>query len=132
MKSLNVLKLLLLFFTLVSASSLSYGQYKGLGVTDKTYTVKEVLDNASRLDRSDALVKVQGFIVNQINADTYEFKDKTGAIKVEIDRKRLPNKPFDDKTELILIGEVDNDIFEPVEIEVKEVLFVDPDNKTVK
>ncbi|MBS4062779.1 MAG: NirD/YgiW/YdeI family stress tolerance protein [Rikenellaceae bacterium] len=132
MKSLNVLKLLLLFFTLVSASSLSYGQYKGPGVTDKTYTVKEVLDNASRLDRSDALVKVQGFIVNQINADTYEFKDKTGAIKVEIDRKRLPNKPFDDKTELILIGEVDNDIFEPVEIEVKEVLFVDPDNKTVK
>jgi uncharacterized protein YdeI (BOF family) len=41
----------------------------------------------------------------------------------------LPSRPFDDKTELILIGEVDNDLFEPVEIEVKEVLFVVPDNK---
>ena len=129
MKELNIFKALLLFFTLISVSSLSYGQYKGPGVTDKTYTVKDVLDNASRLDRSDALVKVQGYIVNQINADLYEFKDKTGTIRVEIDRKKLPNRPFDDKTELIIIGEVDNDIFEPVEIEVEEILIVVPNNK---
>jgi uncharacterized protein (TIGR00156 family) len=111
---------------------LSYGQFQGPGVLDKTYSVKEIIDNASRLDRSDALVKVQGYIVKQINADTYEFKDKTGTIKIEIDKKRLPSNPFDDKTELILIGEVDNDIFAPVEIEVKEVHFVVHVNKVVK
>ncbi len=129
MKNINLLKVLPLFFVLVFLCNISYGQYKGPELIDKTYSVKEVIDNASRLDRSDALVKVQGYIVKQINADTYEFKDKTGIIRVEIDRKQLPNRPFDDKTELILIGEVDNDVFEPVEIEVKEVLFVVPDNK---
>lgn len=129
MKRINIFRVLLLFSVIILASNLSYGQYKGPGVTDKTYSVKEIIENASRLDRSDVLVKVQGFIVKQINADTYEFEDKTGVIRVEIDRKRLPNRPFDDKTELILIGEVDNDIFKPVEIEIKEVLFVVPDNK---
>lgn len=128
MNPLITLKVLPLFFALVSLCNLSYGQYKGTGVTDKTYSVKEVLDNASRLDRSDALVKIQGYIVKQINADTYEFKDKTGTIQLEIDRQQLPNKPFDDKIELIIIGEVDNDLFEPVEIEVEEILFVVPDN----
>lgn len=132
MKALNFLKTLLLCFTLVSVSSISYGQFQGPGVTDKTYTVKEVIDNASRLDRSEALVKVKGYIAKQINADTYEFKDKTGTIQVEIDRKRLPSKPFDDKTELLLIGEVDNDLFKPIELEVKEVLFVVPDDKSVR
>ena len=78
----------------------------------------------SRLDRSDALEKIQGYIVKQINADTYEFKDSTGFILVDIDKKTLPTKPFNDKTELILIGEVDHDMLEPVEIEVDEVLFV--------
>lgn len=129
---LNILKVLLLFVFLVSVSNLSYGQYKGPGGTDKIFSVKEVIDNATRLDRSDALVKVQGYIVKQINDDTYEFKDKTGKVQVEIDRKRLPSRPFDDKTELILIGEVDNDLFEPVEIEVKEVHFVVPNDKSAR
>lgn len=130
MKTLNILKAFLLFITLVLVSSISYGQYKGPGVTDKTYTLKEVLNNASRLDRSDALVKVQGFIVRQITVDTYEFKDKTGSIIVEIERERMPNKPFDDKTELLLIGEIDNDLLKPVEFEVNEVFIVKGGNKT--
>lgn len=125
------IKTISLIFILVAVSNLSYGQFWGPGSADKTYTVKEILDNASRLDRSDALVKMQGYIVKQLKSDTYEFQDKTGKIKVEIDRKRLPATPFDDKTELILIGEVDNDILEPVEIEVKEVHIVVADNKMV-
>lgn len=132
MRQITLIKISTLLFILVSISNLSYGQFQGPGVLDKTYSVKEIIDNASRLDRSDALVKVQGYIVKQINADTYEFKDKTGTIKIEIDKKRLPSNPFDDKTELILIGEVDNDIFAPVEIEVKEVHFVVHVNKVVK
>lgn len=124
MKNRNLLKVLLLLFILISVSNLSYAQFQGPGVADKTYSVKEIIDNASRLDRSDALVKIQGYIVKQINADTYEFKDSTGFILVDIDKKTLPTKPFNDKTELILIGEVDHDMLEPVEIEVDEVLFV--------
>lgn len=114
-----------LFSLLMVVGFVASAQFKGPGVPEKTYTVKEVLDNATRLDRSDAVVKVQGYIVKQINYDTYEFKDTTGTIQVEIDKKRLPNKPFDERTELILIGEVDCDLFRPVEIEVKEVQFVE-------
>ena len=124
MKKFNSLKVLLLLLIIASASRSSYGQFQGPGVTDKTYSVKEIIDNASKLDRSDAMVKVQGFIVKQINSDTYEFKDKTGTLKVEIDKKLLPAIPFDDKTELILIGEIDNDLLKPVEMDVKEVHFV--------
>ena len=123
MKNLNLLKALLLLFILNSVSNLSYAQFQGPGGADKTYSVKEIIDNPSRLDRSDALVKVQGYIVKQINMDTYEFKDSTGFILVDIDKKIIPTKPFNDKTELILIGEVDHDLLEPVEIEVEEVLF---------
>ena len=124
MKNLNLLKALLLLFILNSVSNLSYAQFQGPGGADKTYSVKEIIDNPSRLDRSDALVKVQGYIVKQINMDTYEFKDSTGNILVDIDKKKLPTRPFDDKSELILIGEVDNNLLGPVEIEVKEVIFV--------
>lgn len=114
-----------MLFIIASASSSSYGQFQGPGVTDKTHSIKEIIKNAYLLDRSDAMVKVQGFIVKQINSDTFEFKDKTGTLKVEIDKKHLPNSPFDDKTELILIGEIDYDLLKPVEMDVNEVQFVE-------
>jgi len=123
MRKLNV-TMLALIIILISAGSKVYGQYQGPGSSINTLTVKDVIDNATRLDRTDALVKMQGFVVKKINTDIYEFRDKTGTIRVEIDKKRMPAKPFDDKTELVLLGEVDKDILEPVEIEVKEVYLV--------
>ncbi len=124
MKRAIFTKVLPLFILLFAINTLSYGQYQGPGTPKKTYTVKEVINNASRLDRSDELVKLQGFIVKQMNEDTYVFKDKTGSINVEISRKHLPKEAFDDKTEIIIIGEVDKDVLEPVEIEVKEIIIV--------
>lgn len=121
----NLIKALSLFFFLIFTKSIAYAQFEGPGATDKIYSVKEVIERGSHFDRLDVLVKVQGYIVKQINADMYEFSDKTGKIKIEIDRKRLPKKPFNDKTELLIIGVVDNDLFKPVEIEAKEVKFVD-------
>jgi len=120
----NLIKALSLFFFLIFTKSIAYAQFEGPGATDKIYSVKEVIDKASRLDRLDVLVKVQGYIIKQINEDMYEFRDNTGTIKVDIDRKRLPNKPFNDKTELLIIGVVDNDLLKPVEIDVKEIKFV--------
>jgi uncharacterized protein (TIGR00156 family) len=119
----NYMKVFLTGLSLFICGNL-FGQYTGPGTSDKFSTVKAVQDNASRLDKSDELVKVKGFIIRQINKNTFEFMDNTGKILVEIDKKALPAMPFDDKTELILIGEVDSDLFEPTEIEVKEVHFV--------
>lgn len=103
-----------------------YGQYTGPNSIDKLYTVKEVKENASRLDKSDELVKLRGFVIRQINSEMYEFRDNTDKILAEIDRKRLPAQPFNDKTEVIIIAEVDHDLLEEVEIEVKEIQIVKP------
>lgn len=132
MKKNNLKQWGLLLLVLLFTSNIAYSQFKGKGASNKIYTVKEVLDNASKLDRSDAVVKVKGFIIEQINSDTYKFKDNTGVIQVEIKKKRLPATPFDEKTELILIGEVDNDLFQPVEIEVDEVIIANQLKTEVK
>ncbi|MGV8096202.1 MAG: NirD/YgiW/YdeI family stress tolerance protein [Mangrovibacterium sp.] len=96
-----------------------YAQYKGPGASGKSLTVKEVTKSAYKLDRSDALVKLQGFIIEQINGDTYWFRDTTGKIRIEIEKHLLPAVPFDEKTELYIIGEVDYDLLEGTEIEVE-------------
>ncbi|MDP2888082.1 MAG: cytochrome c maturation protein CcmE [Bacteroidota bacterium] len=96
-------------------------QYKGPGTNSKYFTVKEVTKQASKLDRSDTLVKLQGFIIRQENGETYWFQDVTGKIRVEIEKKKLPLEPFDEKTEVIITGEVDYDLLEGTEIEVKHI-----------
>lgn len=98
-------------------------QYKGPGATSKFFTVKEITQQASKLDRHDTPVKLQGFIVQQMNGETYWFQDATGKIKIEIEKKHLPATPFDEKTEMIIAGEVDYDLLEGTEIEVKQIEF---------
>jgi len=102
----------------------SQAQYKGAGSDSKLFSVKEITDQASKLDRSDALVKVQGFVIEKINGDKYWFQDATGKICVEIDKKKLPAVPFDEKTELLISGEVDNDFLGGIEVEAKQVEIV--------
>ena len=96
-------------------------QYTGPGSTAQVKTVKEVSDNALKLDRKDTMVKLKGFIIEQLGDDNYMFKDATGKIKVEIDKKRLPAATFNENTEMEIIGEVDYDLLEGTEIEVKNV-----------
>ena len=107
------------------ATAIASAQYQGPKSKDRQYTVKEVRVNAAQLDRIDALVRVRGFIINQLNEESYQFKDMTGLIQVDIDRRILPTRPFSDKTEVILIGEVDYDLLEGTEIIVEQFLFVD-------
>jgi uncharacterized protein (TIGR00156 family) len=121
----NYLRILATGIVMIACGNL-YCQYTGPSSLDKFYTVKEIKDNASHLDKTDELVKVNGFVIRQLNKDTYEFKDESGIIIVDIDKKKLPTRPFDDKTELILIVEVDHDMLEPVEIEVEEIYFINP------
>lgn len=86
-------------------------------------TVKEVEGAALKLDRKDTQVKLKGFIIEKLNDENYTFSDATGKIKVEIDKKNLPSFTFNEKTELIIMGEVDYDLLEGTEIEVEQVLL---------
>lgn len=106
---------------LLLTASMAQAQYKGPGASSQLLTVKEIISQASKLDRSDTLVKIQGFVIQQISGDTFWFQDASGKIKVEIEKKQMPAVPFDDKTELIIIGEVDHDLLEGTEIEAKQV-----------
>jgi len=111
---------LILLVSFMSALTIQ-AQYTGPGADVELTTVKDVIDNASKLDKSDRHVKVKGFVLEQINDDTFWFKDESGKIKVEIEKKQMPESPFDETTEVILIGEVDYDLLEGAEIEADSV-----------
>ena len=63
---------------------------------------------------------LEGQIVRKIDNEHYEFKDATGTVKIEIDKKRLPAKGLDTNAKVRLSGEVDVKKT-GVEIEVKKV-----------
>lgn len=109
---------------LLMIPGISRGQYTGPGSTGKVYTVKEIREKAAKLDKSDEVVTLKGYIVKQLNSDTYQFRDSTGEIKVEIKKKDMPGTPFNDKTELLITGEVDFDLLEGTEVEADKVEFV--------
>jgi uncharacterized protein (TIGR00156 family) len=99
----------------------SQAQFNGAGTTNKLLSVKEVKDQASQLDRTDAMVKIQGFIIEKISDEEYWFQDATGKIRLEIDKNKLPAVSFNEKTELVIRGEVDNDFMGEIEVEAKQV-----------
>ena len=109
---------------LLMIPGISRGQYTGPGSSGKVYTVKEIREKAAKLDKSDEVVTLKGFIVKQHNSDTYQFRDSTGEIKVEIKKKDMPATPFNDKTELWVTGEVDFDLLEGTEVDADKVEFV--------
>jgi len=111
-------------FLFVFACSHAYGQYTGPGSVAKleVMSVKLVKEQAAQLDKTDKLVKLQGYITEQVSEDTYWFEDSSGRVWVEIDEDELPGKPFDEKTKLTIIGKVDHDLLEEVEVEVKRIL----------
>lgn len=105
--------------TLLSTPVLA--QYTGPGGSGKLYTCAEIQENAAKLDKSDALVKVEGYIIERASKEDYWFEDKTGRIMLEIKEKDLPQVAFDETTLVEVIGEVDYDVLEEVEIEVEVI-----------
>lgn len=114
LKSIGLVALLFVFNS-------GFSQYQGPSFTGEITTVANVKANAASLDKTDALVKLKGYVIEKINKDTYWFKDETGKILVEIDDKDLPTFTFDEKTQIIIIAEVDYDLLEEVELEVEVI-----------
>lgn len=120
------LKILFCAVMIILAYANVDAQYTGPGATLQLYTVQEVKKEASRMDKADVMVNLQGHIIRQLNAETYRFKDQTGEVNVEIEFDVLPDTPFDEHKEVILTGEVDYDELEGVEIEVERLEFTNP------
>lgn len=99
----------------------SFAQYTGPQTKTTLTTVKNVLAKASSLDKSDALVKLEGYVIEHIREDEFWFKDETGKILVEIEKKHFPTFQFNEKTKVVITGEVDYDLLEGTEIEVESI-----------
>lgn len=82
------------------------------------------VDAAKRL-QDDAPVTLRGNIIQQNSDDDYTFKDSTGTISVDIDRKHWNGVNVTPSDVVEIVGEVDKDK-KGVEIDVKQLQKVNP------
>jgi len=94
--------LALLVAPMFCATAFAANGYTGPSSVATSKTVAEAMKAAD-----DTPVVLTGQITKKLSNETYEFKDATGTIQVEIDDEDLPGQPFDDKHTLRLTGEVD-------------------------
>lgn len=86
-----------------------------------TFTIGEIRMSAAKFDNMDIPVCLTGYVHTTTQSGKYLFSDKTDSIPVEIPVNLLPMPLLSDSTRLTIYGEVDKDLFEGVEIKVKEI-----------
>ncbi len=121
---MKTMKMILMSAFFMTVFGVANAQYTGPGSKAKLMTVKQVADDALKLDRKDTMVKLEGIIVEQLGDEMYWFEDSTGKIKIEIDKKYMPATEFNHETKVFIIGEVDYDLLEGTEIEVKTIELI--------
>ena len=92
-------------------------QFSG-GFVNSQQEVSKVADLANMQD--DQFVVLQGQIVKQVNKKDYLFKDASGEVQVEIDRRAWNGVDIAPTDEVKLYGEVDKGL-NKLEVEVDRV-----------
>lgn len=119
----NQMKSIISLAFVVGISFNNFAQYTGPQTKTSLTTVKNILAKASSLDKSDVMVKLEGYVIEHIREDEYWFKDDSGKILVEIEKKHFPTFEFNEKTKVVIVGEVDYDLLDGTEIEVESILL---------
>ena len=70
--------------------------------------------------KDDSWITVRGSLEKQTGKEDYLFRDETGSMKVEIDRKHWNGQTISPKDRVELTGELDKD-FNAIELDVKQV-----------
>lgn len=96
------------------------GGFTGPGAANRANTVADILKNPI----DDQRVTLQGKVTRHIGGDKYLFTDGTGEIRVDIDDHQFPPQPINEKTTVVIMGEVDSDFMQHVEIDVKSMRVV--------
>ena len=73
--------------------------------------------------KDDQLVVLEGFIEQQVGKDDFIFKDDSGSVEVEIDRRAWRGESVTPKDKVKLFGEVDKS-WNKVEVEIHRVAKV--------
>lgn len=100
----------------LTLSGVAHAQYTGPSGHKGPKSVADVLKNPV----DDQYVQLKGQLIRQVGNEKYIFTDGTGEIRVDIDNKLLTG-PIDDKTTVIIRGEVEKDFLESPEIDVDSV-----------
>ncbi len=115
------MKNLILTALLCTLSVPAFAGYTGPQDLPKVFTTAR---EALEYPIEDHEVKLQGHVVKRIGHDKYLFRDKTSAIRLEIDGDVMPKEDFDDKAEVIVFGEVDATILDNPQIDVDRIEIV--------
>lgn len=105
-------KIFFLIVTVLLSSSLFAG-FSGPRVNLQVSTANEVETFAD-----DTQVLLEGYLVNQVDGETYTFKDSTGEVLVEIDHKDFRGQNVTPQDKVKLYGEVDKELMEKVKVDI--------------
>jgi uncharacterized protein (TIGR00156 family) len=109
---------------LISLSTVALAQYNGPGKRAPEQlpvlrTVSEVL--AKPVD--DQPVRLTGTLIRQIGNETFQFRDASGEIQVEIDDDDFPQgQAVGAETRVTLVGEVETRVMRAPEIDAEQLI----------
>jgi len=109
----------IVFLALTWSTAIS-ADYTGPGSGPEPRSVAEILE----APRDHKHVSIEGTLTRKIGDEKYMFSDGTGEIKVEIDDDDLPAKSVDERTKLVITGEVEPRFLRAPKIEVDTVRAV--------
>ena len=120
MKNIWFFLMVLLFFLCVSTV---YGQegFTGPRINSTPNRTNNIVTVAeARILPDDTRVTLQGYILNSLGRNRYTFRDNTGEITIEIERKVWRGLSVNENDHVEIYGEVDIER-NRVEIEVKRI-----------
>jgi uncharacterized protein (TIGR00156 family) len=113
--------LTVLTFT-ASTAGLVHAQYAGPSDTKPPQTVRYAsVAEILKKPVDDVRITLQGTLTRKVGHEKYLFSDGTGEIRVEIDDKLFPGTKVDEKTRVTIDGEVEKDLLQSPEIDVKKI-----------
>ena len=116
------IKIITTFVVLITCSAVA--QFVGPSSQLPVSTVSQVLKDADSLDRRDVQVALRGNIISYLHRDYYYFRDNTGTMLIELEPEDMPRVPFDEKTLVMVYGEVDAEWFEKTKLDVSRVVVM--------
>jgi uncharacterized protein (TIGR00156 family) len=92
-------------------------QYVGPSSQKSALTVADILKKPV----DDQAVILRGYLVKKVGNEKYMFSDGTGKIRVEIEAEDFPIQKIDDKTLVVIRGEVESEFLNSPEIDVQAI-----------
>ena len=110
----------ILLIVFVLHSPFASAQYVGPSTVPTYRSVADILKNPI----DDAPVILEGHIIKQVGKKKYTFSDGTAEIRVEVDQKYFPTTPINEKTKVLIRGEIEKDFLQSPEIDIEYLAII--------